>query len=288
MSTNLNSEAQKNPDQLEREIDQQRAHIGQTLSALEERFSPGQLLDQALRYGKANGGEFSRNLVNTVKYNPVPTVLTAVGLVWMMYGQNRSQYERGYENYGTPSSASYGLDPDYDYDATTRSSGAGIKDKAARLKGGVSGSLSNAKNRVSQTSASLRDRASHTSASLRDRAGHARDSVRGQAVRASDGFNYMLREQPLALGAIGLAFGALIGAMVPPTRTEDRALGSKRDQLAERGKQAAKEGMHRASEVGQHIAEDAKEEVKAAIQTNASTQSSNYSSTQSSSPKLNS
>src|SRR5690606_12067853 len=106
------TEAQKEQAQLEREIDEQRAHIGDTISALEAQFSPGQMLDKVLSYGKTNGADFSRNLVNTVKDNPVPSLLTVLGVAWLMYGQNNRS---AYDDYGYASSASYGVDPDCDH-----------------------------------------------------------------------------------------------------------------------------------------------------------------------------
>src|SRR5690606_29129940 len=98
---NINTESQKNPDQLEREVDERRAHMSETLSALEEKLSPGHMIDQVLAYTRTNGGEFSQNLVNTIKRNPVPSVLTAVGLAWLMFDQNKSS--------GSISDSTYGI-----------------------------------------------------------------------------------------------------------------------------------------------------------------------------------
>src|SRR5690606_19716507 len=85
----INAEAQKDPAVLEREIDQQRAEISDIVHALENKLSPGELIDTALGYVKGGSGEFFSNLSNTVKANPVPTVLTSIGLIWLMAGQNR-------------------------------------------------------------------------------------------------------------------------------------------------------------------------------------------------------
>ena len=85
----INIEAQKDPAELEREIDQKRAEIGDIVHALENKLSPGELIDTALSYVKGGGGEFFTNLSNTAKANPVPTVLTSIGLLWLMAGQNR-------------------------------------------------------------------------------------------------------------------------------------------------------------------------------------------------------
>jgi hypothetical protein len=45
--------------QLEREAEQTRTHLSQTLAELRERITPGQLLDQRVDYAKdSGGGEF--------------------------------------------------------------------------------------------------------------------------------------------------------------------------------------------------------------------------------------
>ena len=82
-TSNLRNDARKDPATLEREIDQTRANMDRTLGALERKFSPGQLLDQAMEFARENGGEFANNLGRSVKENPVPALLTAVGIAWM-------------------------------------------------------------------------------------------------------------------------------------------------------------------------------------------------------------
>src|SRR5690606_25868749 len=66
---------------------------------------------------------------------------------------------------------------------------------------------------------------------LKHQAQHAADSLRHQGERAKVGFTHMLEQQPLALGALGIALGALIGGALPPTRQEDKLLGKTRDHL---------------------------------------------------------
>ena len=88
-TSKLKDDARKDPATLEREIDQTRANMDRTLGALERKFSPGQLLDQAMEFARENGGEFANNLGRSVKENPVPALLTAVGIAWMVASSNR-------------------------------------------------------------------------------------------------------------------------------------------------------------------------------------------------------
>jgi hypothetical protein len=44
------------------------------------------------------------------------------------------------------------------------------------------------------------------------------------------GLDYVVRDQPLILGAIGLAVGAAVGALIPNTEAENRLMGETRDR----------------------------------------------------------
>ncbi|MFP3499986.1 DUF3618 domain-containing protein, partial [Pseudomonas sp. SIMBA_059] len=76
MTTSFEHDAHKDPDLLEQEINARREHISDLVDALEQRLSPGQMVDRLLAYAKGNGGEFFQNLGTTLKNNPVPATLT--------------------------------------------------------------------------------------------------------------------------------------------------------------------------------------------------------------------
>jgi hypothetical protein len=62
-------------------VKQERAEVERTLDELQERLSPGQLIDQAVTYLRGSGGaDLMRNLGETVKRNPMPLALVGVGL----------------------------------------------------------------------------------------------------------------------------------------------------------------------------------------------------------------
>lgn len=76
------------PEQIEREIEQDRQRINARLDEIQNRMSPGQLVDEALAYAKSSGGgEFFSNLTSSVKTNPMPVALLGVSLAWLMSSQ---------------------------------------------------------------------------------------------------------------------------------------------------------------------------------------------------------
>lgn len=133
---NIRMQSQKDPAQLEHEIDQQRNHIEEIVRALESRLSPGQMLRGLLDSGKGGSGEFARNLGNTIKANPVPALMTAAGMVWLYAGQSRQP------------SASTGQ-------SRTHAMGERVQD----MREGVSGKLDSARQRTGESMHHAADRA---------------------------------------------------------------------------------------------------------------------------------
>ena len=116
------SPASSDPGQLERELDQARTRLDGHLSELQQ-LSPGQLLDDAMRYlrgapSAAFGRNhqqslrrnpnppprprprpppprapaapaFGRNLLQSGRGNPIPAAITGIGLTWLMASNPR-------------------------------------------------------------------------------------------------------------------------------------------------------------------------------------------------------
>lgn len=238
MSTSFEHDTHKDPDLLEQEINAKREHISDLVDALEQRLSPGQLMDQLLAYGKGNGGEFFHNLDTTLKNNPVPTALTVLGLAWLGVNQNRP------------------------FNPGPAHTGPGLGEKLGEAVDSVKGAFAHAGEALHGAGDSMRGKAHD----LRDRASDlgqgARASVQGSADSLRDAahqvgdqatalkgqFDHLLKEQPLVLAALGIALGAALGAALPGTRKEDALMGASSDRLTdtlkakgEQAKEAVKE-----------------------------------------------
>lgn len=233
MNREFDTEAAKSPETIEREIDAQREHIGHIVDALERKFTPGQMFDQALLLMQSNGSTFLTNLGTSVRNNPVPAVLTSVGLMWLMMSQNRP-----------PTPREYRVEPQPDIDW------------ADDLGEGLSEGLDSARQRLHDTTDSLKDsyqavkgKAAHLSDSLHaktDQLSHAVHDTSDRLARRThemgDQFSHLLKEQPLLMAAMGIAVGALLGAALPTTATERRYLGRTSASLTGKVKQQAREG----------------------------------------------
>lgn len=207
--TTIGLQSQKDPAQIEQEIGQQRQHIEDIVQALGSKLSPGEMLDRMLDFGKGGGKEFTGNLAQAVKDNPMPALVAAAGLAWL-YSANRSA--------GT----------------TTVTISETTTTEVPATSGGLSERLHSAKSTIGE-------KASGAAGSIRSGASSAKQSVASGFGRAAQGYGGMLQDNPLAAGAIAVAVGALLGALIPPTRKEDEMMGEASDRLMDRVKGAARE-----------------------------------------------
>lgn len=95
--TEVRGNGGRSTEELHEDIQRRRDNLDRTLSALERKLSPGELLDEALSYVKTGPGEMAANLGRTAKRNPMALALTGIGLAWLMFGRGESE-ERYSEN----------------------------------------------------------------------------------------------------------------------------------------------------------------------------------------------
>jgi hypothetical protein len=112
---------------IERDLEDTRSRLDATIDALQQKLSPGQMVDQAVTYFKEGGGvEFTHNLGRTVRDNPLPVLLIGAGIAWLAVSgttsssRRRDGGERGYRrgrswaSYDRTGSTAYG-DEERDY-----------------------------------------------------------------------------------------------------------------------------------------------------------------------------
>jgi hypothetical protein len=267
--------------QLEKDVDKTRGRIEDTLEELRERLSPPSLIDEALGYAKDNGGaDFMRNLGRQVADNPLPVALMGAGLAWLMVSQNRSENSAG--SPGRLDTSTTRTKAMSNYNDSGRSNMSGENDSS-----GMTEKAKEMLSKASDTMGGMRDRASDAMGRARETTSGAYEKVSGTVGRSMSsamdtvssvvpnprGLVSFVQEEPMVLAGVGLALGAIIGAMVPSTEIEERYLGPTAEQLKEqareaareqweRGKQYAAEGWDEAKEAALRTWEDAKDEAQ--------------------------
>lgn len=245
------ADAGRDPADLAREAEQIRADMDRTLDALERKFSPEQLLDRSLGYLRDHGGELTQTLGATMRNNPVPIVLTLAGITWLVASSYNSRQPPG-------------------QDLSSRFARSGVGQKLQQR-------ASTARERLHSTMDSTRERLSSTRGAASGRVSgavqSARDNARIRARQVQDRMYTMMDDQPLVLGALAVAVGAIIGTAIPSTQYENRVLGRARDRT-----------FSKAQELGEQQYENLRESLQSQSSSQGSTQgSSTQGSTQGSS-----
>ena len=217
----------RHPREIQADIERTRSDLNQTLSAIEHRLTPGQLVDQGIDYLRHSGArEYVVNLGASAKQDPLPLALVAVGLGWLMMSSRRDAAGHGVVTRTGPSAESLA---------------DGARDAAAGLRGAASNMLDGAERtseKISQTARAARDRAQEM--------GHA---AHEGAERIRSGFDRLVHEQPLAVGALGIAVGAILAASAPRTRQEDNLMGDASDRLKDQVREAGGGQLEQANAV---------------------------------------
>ncbi len=260
-----------------------------------DRMSFSRMVDDAAR--SIGGSEVIANLGAQARANPVPLVLVGIGLAWLMSGRSMGlsfgSSSRGYDDYD------YGDDDFRRSRQTSRRGGSqawnerngeatwvaddseeggswvdaagnvlesamsGVTSAASAVRDSVTGGARYVARTARHGGETVYSGASRFGSTAYDRASglgsSAYESASYLGSRTRSTFSDLLDEEPLVLGAIGVAVGAAVGAMLPSTETENRYVGRYRDQLREeaeryareqfkRGKAAASEGLRAAKE----------------------------------------
>jgi hypothetical protein len=243
--------------ELERDAERVRAQIADTAEHLQDKMSPGQLMDEVVNYFKDGDiNQMLGNLKTQVRENPLALAMVGSGLAWLMMGSgpggtnglpNRNALS-GDRQSGRPMAGSN------TYGANTSNSTSFGSGGSASAGTGFRASASALGEKVSETAGELSESAARTMHDLRDGAAdslsHASQAGADAAARAKSTFFDALDREPLVLGALGVAVGAAIGAMLPTTSVEREYLGDASSKAREGAGELVAEGIDKAREVG--------------------------------------
>ena len=255
------AEDRKRSDQIRDDIHRTQREIGNTVDDIQYRLSPDRLRHQASDYLRNAPERASRGLMDKIRENPVPAAIAGLGL-WMFFrsGSGDSQsFESSYRSDSPRYGYGYGSRYGTSYDNSER---FGDFDNGQGMISTAKEKVSEVGDKLGDVADSAREKTSEAMHNLGDKAGELRFQARRQAGRARDEFWDVLNGNPLALGAAGVAIGAILGAALPVTDKENELLGDTRDRLVDKAKDVASEGVDRAREVARAATEAGKDEAK--------------------------
>lgn len=137
-----------------------------------------------------------------------------------------------------------------------------VQEKAGELAGSIQDTARSAANTVAERAHSMQERAgemvSNVQNTTREQATYLANQAQAQARYAKTEVQHLMETNPLALGVVAIAAGAIIGLMLPRTQTENQLMGETRDRLMDQAKTTAKETAKKV----QHVAEEAYQSAK--------------------------
>jgi hypothetical protein len=286
------------PNRIEHELAATRARLGNHLEELTRRLSPGQLLDEGLSYLRnGQGAAFMRNLGADLRDNPLPVALSAMGLAWLAVASSTSpgRPSRAVVPYDQAQSWRAASDDLAERarqagDAVTRAAEdtedsflarvaeararvLGLQQNAAETASAFADRVQEAMDAAQQTAREGFERMRQGAADWRDGMA-ARGQQAGQAVsqaaqrsrdfaaRAGTGISETVGDNPLLLGTLGLAAGALLGAVLPRTSQEEAVMRPATDWAANAARDAAGEVMERGTRAAEAAANAAYQAVR--------------------------
>jgi ElaB/YqjD/DUF883 family membrane-anchored ribosome-binding protein len=254
------TEENKSSREMERDVEQTRARMTETLDELRARMSPGQMLDEVLGYARdSGGGKMIQNLGRTIQENPAPLLVIGAGIAWMMtaHGTNRSEAPW----HGEPRAEV--SPPNSEGEGSVLSDAASAVAETARRAGEqVADTIGSLTGTATEAAAGVRERASRSMHDIRDGVQQARRSTSNLSVDAMDRLTGLFQEQPLVFGALGLALGAALGAALPQTESEDKLMGGASDAVKEGVSSVATAGYAKAKAVVGEVIETASSEAE--------------------------
>lgn len=285
------------------EIEETRSQMGETIDAIQARLSPQHLgeqvkeqvreqfhevtatvreatigkAEQMVRNASDSLSEARYGVVETIRQNPIPAAMAAIGLGWLFMNRRGAPRQRYDDRASRRYDERFSGEPGYLYrpggsEAYTYGYQGGLYEQGSahdrdRERAGVAhraqeaagGALNKAQEAVGSVTGQARDAAGNLVEQARDTAGQLAGQAQHQARRVEHTFQGSLDDNPLGVAAVALALGAAIGFGLPQTRRENELMGDARDTLLEKAQEAAQNTAEKVQQVAGDVAETAEQ-----------------------------
>lgn len=255
-------------EDIQDEIERTRGEMTTTLSAIERKLSPRQIMDQAVHTMRELASDQSR-VGSVVRDNPIPLALIGLGIGWLAVsgamsrsrsGGAEGAYE-GMEGVGAPygaESPAYGTAGSAEYVSGSSAAGLGGNGQGVR-------------ERASQLTSEAGERLSRATSGARARVSQWRSSARASAGQVADRTRDAYQQHPLTMGLVAALVGAAFGALIPTSRREQEMMGGAVDELVSRARETGSEVMDKAARVADRAVSAVKEETRQAFREEGAT-----------------
>lgn len=293
-------QTEDDPDAIRAEMRATREDMTETMNALQEKLNPQRIREEAV--GSVRRATIGRvedaaedakwkvkgagnDMFETIKRNPAPAVLAAVGLGWLFMESRGRSSGRELRRGGRAGDRYYLQDErygrggyDYTYDEFGRRSvgygephmreyeGQGARGRASEAMGQAGSKVQEvtgqAASAVQGAAETAKDTAEQVVDSARQGVQQVAQQAQYRAERVGNRFSDLMQENPLMIGAAAAALGAIVGFAFPATEKENEIMGEARDRVVDRAQEVASETAQKVQHVAQEAATAAKETAK--------------------------
>jgi hypothetical protein len=197
------------------------------------------------------------DLLSTIKQNPVPAMLAAIGIGWLW--NSRSSGSQG-SSYGASSGTSSDWNRQSAYLGSPYYGAYGVESEGRDQSGG----------HVQQMAGQVASQVQGVAGQVQDMAGqiphqmqHQMQEKAGQVQHQAQGLWQMLEKNPVAVGALGAVLGGVAGLMLPETEQENQLMGQSRDRVIGSVQEVAGQTIEKAQRVAEEAGHTVMEEAKA-------------------------
>lgn len=218
----------KSSAEIERDIGHTRNELDAIIDEIGKRIHPKRVLNQAidsLRHAgpgeKADLFGMGRQVADRFQKNPIPFVLTGIGLAWLAW--------------------------DMQHRTELRSESLANEDrrKAQQAGTGASGAIASGKERAGQAKEAAKEAGREIGGTLESATERLSTGYRQGAQKADRVFD----QNPLAMGLVAMFFGSMAAMLIPQSSQEEDLFGEKAVEV----KRAASEKIDRVSEKSKEV-----------------------------------
>jgi len=235
---------------LQREASAARVGLSSALDDLRESVSTTALTNGAMTFAKEGSTAVARAAIDRAMASPLAAMLIGAGVFMLMTGGNKDSQvgavvDKGNEAIKSTASTLAGVG------SSIAGAASGALSAASRASGAVSDTAVATADRVktaagdaSDMATGAYDKARNTVEDLttqgRDQGRQAIDQTQAMVTEAQGRLEQFAREQPILVAALGVAFGAALGASLPMTKAEQDYMGGAARKAGELGTDIAR------------------------------------------------
>ena len=214
--------------------------------------------------GRHTAETIGSEMLTIIRENPLPAALTAAGLAWLWMERSNSSRQYGARAQGYP-----GWDYRYGYAGSggqmawqgQQASGPGqqMAGQAQQMAGQVVGQAQQVAGQAQQTAGQVMGQAQEMTGQMAHQAQQTAEHLQYRAKSMVQGIS----ADPLAIGALGLAMGAVAALLLPETEQERHLMGDARERVMTRVQEVGAETVDKVQQVAQEAGRTVMEEAKA-------------------------